>query len=273
MKRQTHALARGRLMQQEVPQVQPQISGVQAATRRSFAAEETLLKTAPTPFIQRVTLSSARRGHGDGHLTVWLRTQAVHWNRVPVHRVAVRKLAREDRGKGTPQQRQSAVAAREGAHVQGAPERVDVGWRARSPPTPPGTNVVRSRVWGQGSFPGGGSLRAQMIAESPMREGGRRKRITQLLRGAQQSLPGMIRCHSSTGGSTEVKGSLGVRLPRCGPNAFRVPEMSEVTRTFTGQHLTNRKSTSGEIKAQRLQPGSPGRARTLQARRHAEKRR
>jgi hypothetical protein len=29
-------------------------------------------------------------------------------------------------------------------------------------------------------------------------------------------------------------------LPQCGRKAFRVPEMSEVTRTFTGQHLTHR---------------------------------
>jgi hypothetical protein len=33
---------------------------------------------------------------------------------------------------------------------------------------------------------------------------------------------------------------VGVRLPRGGPKALRVTEMSEVTSTFTGQHLTHR---------------------------------
>jgi hypothetical protein len=56
-----------------------------------------------------------------------------------------------------------------------------------------------------------------------------------LLRRAQHApQPGMVRCHSSTGGSTEVKEILGVQLPRCGPKAFRVTEMSQVTRTVTG---------------------------------------
>jgi hypothetical protein len=50
------------------------------------------------------------------------------------------------------------------AHVKGAPERVVVGWRARATPTLPCRNIVRSKVQGQGSLPGEGSLRAQMIA-------------------------------------------------------------------------------------------------------------
>jgi hypothetical protein len=117
-----------------------------------------------------------------------------------------------------------------------------VGWSARSPPTPPGRNVVRSRVRGQGSFPGGRSLQAQMIAQATISEGGGRKRIRQLLTGAQYApQPGMVCCDSSTGVSSEVKGSWRVRLPQCGPKAFRVSEMSEVTRTFTGQHLTHRR--------------------------------
>jgi hypothetical protein len=71
-----------------------------------------------------------------------------------------------------------------------------------------------------------------MIVQAAISKGGQRKRIRQLLRGAQQaSQPGMVRYHSSTGGSTEVKESMGVRLPRRGPKAFRVAEMSEVTRT------------------------------------------
>jgi hypothetical protein len=137
----------------------------------------------------------------------------MHGNRVPVYRVAVRELAREDTEE---REHHSSARLQErqrgGAHVKGAPERVDVGWRARSTPTPPGRDVFRSRVRGQGCLPGGRSLRAQMIAKATIREGGGRKRIRQLLRGAQHApQPGMIRCHSSTGGSTEVKGSVGVR--------------------------------------------------------------
>jgi hypothetical protein len=193
-----------------------------------------VLNTAPTTFNQRVTYSRARRAHGDGHLTVWPRTQTMHGNRVPVYRVAVGGFAREDtqereyHGSARVQQRQ-----RGGAHVNGAPETVDVGWRARSTPTPPGRNVDRSRVRGQGSLPVRRSLRAQMIAQAAICKGGGRKRIRQLLRGAQHSpQPGMIRCHSTTGGSMEEKGGLRGRQPRCAPKAFRVTEMSEVNVTY-----------------------------------------
>jgi hypothetical protein len=128
-----------------------------------------------------------------------------------------------------------------GAHVKEAPERVDVGWRAESTPTPPSRDFFRSRLRGQGSFPSRRRLRAQMIAQAAISEGGGWNRIKQSLRVAQHTpQPGMVRRHSSTGGSTEAKESLGVRLPRCGPQASRVTEMSEVTRTFTGEHLTQR---------------------------------
>jgi hypothetical protein len=78
MKRQTHALSSERLMWQEVPQVRPEVSGVRATTRGSFATEEIVLNTAPTTFNQRVTPSRSRRGHGDGHLTVGPRTQTMN---------------------------------------------------------------------------------------------------------------------------------------------------------------------------------------------------
>jgi hypothetical protein len=55
-----------------------------------------------------------------------------------------------------------------GAQVKGAPQRVDVGWRARSTPPPPGRDVVRSWVRGQGSLSGRRSLRAQMIAQAAL---------------------------------------------------------------------------------------------------------
>jgi hypothetical protein len=223
-------------MRQEAPQVRPEVIWVRAFTWGSFATEGIVLNTAPTAFNQRVPPSRARWGHGDGHLKVLLRTQTMHGNRVPVYRVTVREFAREDteerehHSSARVQERQ-----REGAHVNGAPERVDVGWRARSTP-PLGRDVYRSRIRGQGCLPGRRSLRTQMIVQATIREGGGRKRSRQLLRGAQHApQPGMVRCHSSMGGSTEVKGSLGVR-----PEAFRVSEMSEVTRTFTGQHLTHR---------------------------------
>jgi hypothetical protein len=191
---------------------------------------------------QRVTPSCSRRGHGDGHLTVGPRTQTMHGNRIPVHRVAEREFAGEDteerdhHSSARVQERQ-----RWGAQVKGAPQRVDVRWQARSTPTPPGRDVVRSRVRGQGSLPGKRCLRAQMIAKAAIREGGGWKRSRQLLRGAQHTLqPGMVRRHSGTGGSTDVKESLAVRRPRRGAKACRVAEMSEVTRTFTGQDLTHR---------------------------------
>jgi hypothetical protein len=95
MKRQTHTFASGRLILQEVPQVSPEVSGVRAATRGSFATEEIMLNTTPTAFNRRVPPSCARGGHGDGHLTVWPRTQTMHWKRVPVYRAAVREFARE----------------------------------------------------------------------------------------------------------------------------------------------------------------------------------
>jgi hypothetical protein len=95
MKRQTQALASGRRMRQDVPQVRPEVSGVRANTRGGFAAKEIVLNTAPTTLKQRVTRSRARRGHGDGHLTIGPWTQTMHGNRVPFHRVAVGEFARE----------------------------------------------------------------------------------------------------------------------------------------------------------------------------------
>jgi hypothetical protein len=228
MKRQTHVLANGQLMRQEVPQVRPEVCGDRATTRGSLATEEIVLNTAPTTFNQRVTPSCSGRGHGDGHLTVGPRTQTMHGNRTPVHKVAEREFV----GEGTEEREHHSSARvqerqRCEAQVKGAPQRVDVGWRARSTPTPPGRDVFRSRVRGQGSLRGRRSLRAQMIAQPAIRNGGGRKRSRQLLRGAQHApQPGMVRRHSSTGGSTEVKGSLGAQLPRRGPQAFTVAEMS-----------------------------------------------
>jgi hypothetical protein len=151
MKRQTHAFAGGRLRWQEVPQIRPEVSGVRATTRGSFATEEIVLNTAPTALNQRVSPSRARRGHGDGHLTAPPRTQTMHGNRVLVDRVAEREFSREDTEE---REHHSSARVQErqrgGAHVKGAPERVDAGWRARSTPTPPGRNVFRSRVRGQG---------------------------------------------------------------------------------------------------------------------------
>jgi hypothetical protein len=233
MKHQTS----GRLRRQEVAKVCPEVSGVRATALGSFATEEIVLNTAPTALNQRVSPSRARQGQGDGHLTVRPRTQTMHENRVPVDRVAEKEFAREDTEE---REHHSSARVQErqrgGAHVKGAPERVDVGWRARSTPTPPGSNVFRMSVRSQGCLPGRRSLRAQMITQAAISEGGQRKRIRQLLRGAQHApQPGMIRYHSSTGGSTEAKESMGVRLPRCGPKAFRVTEMSEATPTFTGK--------------------------------------
>jgi hypothetical protein len=178
MKCKAHALASGRLMRQEVPQDRPEVRGVRATTRGSFATEEIVLNTAPTAFNQRVPPSRAMRRHGDGPLTVWPRTRTMHGNRVPVYRVAVREFAREDteerkhRNSASVQERQ-----RLGAHAKGASERVDVGWRARSTPTSPGRNIFHSKVRGHGCIPGRRSLRAQMIAQATIREGGGRKRI------------------------------------------------------------------------------------------------
>jgi hypothetical protein len=70
------ALASERLVRPEVPQVQPEVSGIRANTWRSFATEEIVLNTAPTTFNRRVTPSRARRGHGDGHLTVYMHGRA-----------------------------------------------------------------------------------------------------------------------------------------------------------------------------------------------------
>jgi hypothetical protein len=50
MKHQTHALASGWLMRQEIPQVRPKVSGDRATKRGSFAADEIALNTAPTTF-------------------------------------------------------------------------------------------------------------------------------------------------------------------------------------------------------------------------------
>jgi hypothetical protein len=93
-----------------------------------------------------------------------------------------------------------------------------------------------------------------MIAQAAISEGGKRKRIRQLLRGVQHApQPGLVSCHSSTGGSTEVMGSLGARLPQCGPKALRVTKVSDVTRTFTGQHLTHRQNHIYNINRARKQ--------------------
>jgi hypothetical protein len=99
----------------------------------------------------------------------------MHGNRVSVDRVAEREIARE----GTEEMEHHSSARvqewqRAGAHVKAAPERVDVGWRARSTPTPPGRNVFRIRVWGQGCLPGRRSVRVQMIAQAAISEGGQR---------------------------------------------------------------------------------------------------
>jgi hypothetical protein len=89
------------------------------------------------------------------------------------HRVAEREFAGEDTEE---RERHSSARVQErqrwGAQVKGAPQRVDVGWRARSTPTPPGRDVFRSRVRDQGSLPDKRCLRSQMIAQAAIREGG-----------------------------------------------------------------------------------------------------
>jgi hypothetical protein len=92
MKRQTHALARGRLMQQEVPLVYQEVSRVRTTTWGGFAPERIVLNSAPTTLNQRVAPSRARRVHSDRHLTVWPRTQTMHGNGVPVDKEAVREF-------------------------------------------------------------------------------------------------------------------------------------------------------------------------------------
>jgi hypothetical protein len=100
MKRKTHALASGRLMRREVPQVHPDVSGVPATTRGSFATEDIVLNTAPTAFNQCAAPSRAWWGHGDGHFTVWPQTHTVHGNRIPVHRAAAREFLERTQRKG-----------------------------------------------------------------------------------------------------------------------------------------------------------------------------
>jgi hypothetical protein len=129
--------------------------------------EQIVLKTAPTTFNQRVNPSRARRRHGDGTPTLLPRTQTMHGNRIPVHRVAAREHTaeyteeREHHRSARVQERQRGEA-----HVKGAPERVDVCWRARATPTLPERQIVSSRAPGQGSLLGRGSLRAQMVAHA-----------------------------------------------------------------------------------------------------------
>jgi hypothetical protein len=94
-KRQSQARGSWRLRRQKVPQVCSEVSRVRTTTKGSFATEQIVLDTAPTTFNQRVTPSRAMRKHSEGDLTVRPRTQAMHGNGVPVHRVAVRVLARE----------------------------------------------------------------------------------------------------------------------------------------------------------------------------------
>jgi hypothetical protein len=68
-----------------------------------------------------------------------------------------------------------------GAHVKGAPDRVDVGWRARATPTPPCRDVFCSRSWGQDSLPGRVCLPAQMMAQAATSESGEWKKSRQFL--------------------------------------------------------------------------------------------
>jgi hypothetical protein len=66
----------------------------------------------------------------------------MHGNRVPVHKMAVRQLAREDteerdhHSSARVQERQET-----GAHVKGAQDRIDADGGARATLTPPGRNV------------------------------------------------------------------------------------------------------------------------------------
>jgi hypothetical protein len=63
----------------------------------------------------------------------------MHGNRVPVYRVAEREFAREDtEERGHHSSARVKERQRGGALLKGAPERVDVGWRARSTVSPPG---------------------------------------------------------------------------------------------------------------------------------------
>jgi hypothetical protein len=110
----------------------------------------------------------------------------MHWNRVLVDRVAVREFARED---AEEREHHSSARVQErrrgGVHVKGSPERVYVSGRARPTPTPPGRDVFRSRVRSQGWLPGRKSLRAHMIPQAAICDGGGRESIRQLQTGAQ----------------------------------------------------------------------------------------
>jgi hypothetical protein len=70
----------------------------------------------------------------------------MHENRVAVYRVAEEKFAREDTKE---REHHSSARVRErqrgGALLKGAPERVDVGWRARSTVSPPGETFSAAR--------------------------------------------------------------------------------------------------------------------------------
>jgi hypothetical protein len=127
------------------------------------------------------------------------------WERNPVHRVAVRERAKaetentEHHGSARVQER-----PRRGAHGEGVPERVDVCGGTCATPTPLGRNVVHSRVRGQGSLPGGASLRVQITAQDTSSRGSGRKRRRLVLRGPLHApLPGMIGDQVSAGDSME----------------------------------------------------------------------
>jgi hypothetical protein len=86
-----------------------------------------VLNTAPPTFNQRVAPSRARRGYGDGDLTVRSWTQPMQRNGVPVQRVAVRELAGEDTEER--EHNSSAVVQKRqerGVHVKGVLDRIDV---------------------------------------------------------------------------------------------------------------------------------------------------
>jgi hypothetical protein len=118
--------------------------------------------------------------------------------------------------------------------------------RARTTPTAASRDVVRSGVGSEGALPGDRRLRADMTAEVAVEGRGRRERLWQKQRSAADSLgPRMVRRHCSMGSSTEMQAGVGIRTLRCGLQACRVSQMSEVARTLAGKHLTHSQEDCG----------------------------
>jgi hypothetical protein len=112
-----------RILWQEVPQVHPEVSGVRATTRGSFATEEIVLNTAPATLNQRVTPSRATvmgtSKFGRGHKLFLYHAREQSSSPQSGSKGACQKGYR---GKGAPQQRQSEGAATEGSTCRSSAE-------------------------------------------------------------------------------------------------------------------------------------------------------